>query len=91
MDRAILDRNQRSDSTIDAPESPMTRARTKRFKEQLSFFMTSFFKERGHSSDSTRYSSSLRPRKKPDGQLGVRRRIYINFHVISIKECLSKC
>ena len=52
MDRAILDRIQRSDSTIDAPEGPMTRARTKRFKEQLSLFMTSFFKERGHPSES---------------------------------------
>ena len=52
MDRAILDRNQRSESTIDAPEGPMTRARTKRFKEQLSLFMTSFFKERGHPSES---------------------------------------
>ena len=51
MDRAILDRNQRSDSTIDAPEGPMTRARTKRFKEQLSFFMESLFNERGHSSE----------------------------------------
>ena len=52
MDRAILDRNQRSDSTIDAHEGPMTRARTKRFKEQLSLFMASFFKERGHPSES---------------------------------------
>ena len=52
MDRAILDRIQRSDSTIDASEGPMTRARTKRFKEQLSLFMTSFFKERGHPSES---------------------------------------
>ena len=52
MDRAILDRNQRRNSTIDAPEGPMTRARTKRFKEQLSLFMASFVKERGHSSDS---------------------------------------
>ena len=52
MDRAILDRNQRSDSTIDTPEGPMTRARTKRFKEQLSLFMASFFKERGQPSES---------------------------------------
>ena len=52
MDRAILDLNQRSNSTIDAPEGPMTRARTKRFKEQLSLFMASFFKEQGHSSES---------------------------------------
>ena len=30
---------------IEAPEGPMTRARTKRFKEQLNLFMASFFKE----------------------------------------------
>ena len=30
---------------IEVPEGPMTRARTKRFKEQLNLFMASFFKE----------------------------------------------
>ena len=39
-------------ATVEAPEGPMTRARTKRFKKQLNLFMTSFFEEQGHSSDS---------------------------------------
>ena len=33
---------------FEAPEGPMTRARTKRFKEQLNLFMASFFKEQDH-------------------------------------------
>ena len=37
---------------IEAPEGPMTIARTKRFKEQLNLFMTSFFKEHEHSRES---------------------------------------
>ena len=37
---------------IEAPEGPMTRARTKRFKEQLNLFMASFFKEQEHSRES---------------------------------------
>ena len=37
---------------VEAPEGQMTRARTKRFKDQLNLFMASFFKERGHSSES---------------------------------------
>ena len=38
--------------TIEAPEGPMTRARTKRFKEQLNLFMAGFFKEQERSSES---------------------------------------
>ena len=37
---------------IEAPEGPMTRARTKRFKEQLNLFMTSFFKKHEQLSES---------------------------------------
>ena len=39
-------------NAVKAPEGPMTRARIKRFKEQLSLFITSFVKEQEHPKES---------------------------------------
>ena len=38
--------------TVEAPEGPMTRARTKRFREQLNLFVANFLTEREQSSES---------------------------------------